>query len=485
MASLRGPAALAILDWFVPEPLRSDHDLRLRGRLLAGISILSVGFGASVAAWAYLYAPGMSWTVVTVVVACALLAVNPFLLRARREHVLPGVLLCVEAMSALILLAYLNSGVYSASLLWVLPMPLVAHIVVGPRFGTMCGLAAVGVIGAFYSLSELGFEFPSQLDAEQTRRWHVVGLLVGVGFLALVGWLYELARRDTNAEHARSMAKIEHARRKLQQSHDAMMRYHERLRDAQVELVERETLASIGQVAAGVAHELRNPLNGIKVIAQCALREAELGQASHEELEEDLREVVTLTDSASSIIDDIRSSTDNTDRTRRLVPVSAEAELLRAVRLLTRELRRADICVHQDMADVPPVSAEPGRLQQIFLNLLQNAVDALTALDPDVGGRAIWLGVQCGKRPDEVEVTVRDNGGGIPDEVRERMYEPFFTTKPVGQGSGLGLAISRRLAAQCGGRIACDAEPGVGTTFSITLPLWQDRADAHRGQHAS
>jgi signal transduction histidine kinase len=477
--SPRPSSALRALDWFIPAPLREDDELRLRSRLLVGISFKVPVFAVPLMCWALVTSGSAHATVLTLGVGAAAVVANPFALRRWGDHSLPGVLMCAELVVGLTILAYYNAGLQSASLLWMLPVPLVAHLVVGPRFGVAIGAACALIVASFYAVSSNGFEFPQTLSDQQMEWWRMAGLATAVSFIALLGWLYEVARRDAQEALWTSVAVVANKTRALQRTSEALARSHRQLQEAQVELIERERLASVGQVAAGVAHELRNPLNGIKMIAQGALRDARLGNQVVEELGEDLREVVSLADSASSIIEDIRVSTDQAQP--RLQPTDVQSELRRALRLLQRAFQQHDIEIIERIGDLPSAVAEPGRLQQVLLNLLQNAVDALANQTASRADRSIEVVAQLCPGRGHVELRIQDNAGGIPADVQRRIFEPFFTTKPPGRGTGLGLSISRRLTEQCGGRITCDVRQGEGSTFTVTLPVWQGDNAAARG----
>ena len=142
--------------------------------------------------------------------------------------------------------------------------------------------------------------------------------------------------------------------------------------------------------------------------------------------------------------------------------------------------RRAESCAAHDMAPrdaaeyapvetdlpavMPPVEGDPRALNQVFLNLLKNAAEAFEG-----PGGTVWVSAET--RENEIQVKFRDDGPGVPPDVRARIFQPFFTTKGAGKGSGLGLSISRRIVAEHGGSLELSSEPGQGTTFTVTLPF--------------
>jgi two-component system, NtrC family, sensor kinase len=144
------------------------------------------------------------------------------------------------------------------------------------------------------------------------------------------------------------------------------------------------------------------------------------------------------------------------------------AEGLESTLVLARNLMKNRVEIHRDFHSVPKVQGAPSQINQVFLNLITNAVQAMPA--NRTGPNIITLRVVMEGR-DMVRIDVQDNGSGIPDDVLPRIFDPFFTTKDVGQGSGMGLSISFKIVQEHGGMILVDSEPGVGTVFSVLLPV--------------
>ncbi|HEY5921112.1 MAG TPA: ATP-binding protein [Kofleriaceae bacterium] len=234
-------------------------------------------------------------------------------------------------------------------------------------------------------------------------------------------------------------------------------------------LAQTERLAALGTLAAGLAHEINNPLTYLLLELQQASRllpsatsdanravMAQLGKLLHDALEgaERIRGITTAI-RAFSRPDDIRL---------RLVDVRAPLDA--AVKLANNEIRRrARLSTHYP--DPLIVMANEGQLGQVFLNLLTNAAQAIPEGDVD----AHEIRVQSAIEGDTVIVEITDTGSGIPPHLIGRVFEPFFSTKPVGQGTGLGLSISHSIIAGFGGRIAVFSETGRGTSFRVLLPM--------------
>ncbi len=219
-----------------------------------------------------------------------------------------------------------------------------------------------------------------------------------------------------------------------------------------------EKLAAIGELMAGVAHELNNPLTGISTFAQLLLED---------ELEGEQLESVNLikreADRAIGVIRDLLLFARKTDG--RDVPVQINTIVQHTVRLRALASRSGGIEVHMqlDPSD-PQVRGDEQKLQQVLLNLLVNAESAMkTSL-------VRHLSVVTRSRREVVTIVISDTGHGMPDLVRQRVFEPFFTTKPPGEGTGLGLSVSYGIIQAHRGSIAVESTPDIGTSFTITLP---------------
>ena len=226
------------------------------------------------------------------------------------------------------------------------------------------------------------------------------------------------------------------------------------------ELLQREKLAAIGQLVSGVAHELNNPLTGIIAFAQLLHATASMSADQRDALETIHREAKR----AAKIVSNLLLFARQRDPERRATDINK-------VMLDTLELRRymlrtqqVEIVTDLDPA-LPPTWADPFQLQQVVLNLLTNAEQALRS---HLGPKRISLATR--RRDDRIEMILSDSGPGIPAEHLDRVFNPFFTTKEVGEGTGLGLSISDGIIRQHGGEIHVESRPGEGATFTIVLP---------------
>jgi signal transduction histidine kinase len=234
----------------------------------------------------------------------------------------------------------------------------------------------------------------------------------------------------------------------------------EHLRRHQVAMVQHEKMVALGQMAAGVAHEIANPLASMDSLLQ--LMERRPGAAlpprtgAVPALREQVRRINTI----------VRQMTDFARPSQaewRVVPLIEIVEKTLAMAVLDRRLERVTID-RQFVISRDPVRVRPNALQQVLLNLLLNAGDAMAdTAEPR-------LEIITGRSGSMCSISIRDNGHGIRPEHMGRLFEPFFTTKPVGRGTGLGLSISYRLISDMGGEIDVRSTPGQGATFIIRLP---------------
>jgi two-component system sensor kinase FixL len=229
-------------------------------------------------------------------------------------------------------------------------------------------------------------------------------------------------------------------------------------KEMQTKLAQSERLAAVGELAAGIAHEVNNPVNTIINCAQL-IRD---GDAADENCTIIIEEGERI---AEIVKDLLQFARDDRDRPQ---PTSLHEVVQRTLRLLQEGLKRHGVRLVVDVPDdLPQVKARPQQIQQVLLNLLINAKDAL--LQGGGGERRIEIGAS----PHEhgVRMVVRDNGPGVPESLGNRVFEPFVTTKRARGGTGLGLSISKSIVEGYGGTIDIASRPGEGAEFRVWLPL--------------
>lgn len=247
----------------------------------------------------------------------------------------------------------------------------------------------------------------------------------------------------------------------------------------QKHLVRSEKLASLGTLLSGVAHELNNPLSNISTSCQILIEELE--SADPEFKRELLAQIDEQTGRARNIVRSLLDFARDREFKQETLPLAGL--IAETLRFIKGQVPSRVSVVTDIPADIE-IQGDKQRLQQVFLNLVKNALEALegageiairavrrgAAQAEDAPGRFKFL-VQCNPAEEAVEIEIRDNGHGIPPEVLPRIFDPFFTTKDVGKGSGLGLFVVYEIIEEHGGCIAAESEPGKGTAFHIRLPL--------------
>jgi signal transduction histidine kinase len=281
----------------------------------------------------------------------------------------------------------------------------------------------------------------------------------------------------------------------LETSHEALKKAYLDLQNTQEQLVQTEKMASLGQLVAGIAHEIKNPLNFIygntsflseytrklqalleaydalpSLSAEDRTRITDLKERSNYAfLREDLPTLIdNFTEGASrinTIVSDLRTFSRMDSYTMSEIDVHASIEI--SLNLLRNQYKER-VEIHKEYGEIPRIQGYSGKLSQVFMNLLANAFHAIG----DKGD--VWIRTRVVDQV--VEVQVQDTGHGIPRENLKRIFEPFFTTKGVGQGTGLGLSISYGIIEQHHGRIFVANAPGGGTIFTVRLPILQEKS---------
>jgi two-component system NtrC family sensor kinase len=229
-------------------------------------------------------------------------------------------------------------------------------------------------------------------------------------------------------------------------------------------LSQSEKLASLGQLAAGLAHEINNPLTAIVSNVQLLLMDTIPDDLNYESLDLIKQASERAVRVVRNLLDFARQEQYEFQATDLNATLRAALELLRQQFLIAR------VEVFEDLApDLPPAMVSRDHLQGVWLNLLLNARDAFSQHAGAADERRVWVGSRL-RDDGSLEVTIRDNGVGIPPERLHRIFEPFFTTKDPGKGTGLGLSTSYHIIKQHGGEIQADSEVGVGTTLTVLLP---------------
>ena len=241
-------------------------------------------------------------------------------------------------------------------------------------------------------------------------------------------------------------------------------------KDAQI--IQSAKLASLGEMATGVAHEINQPLSVIKITSTGLLRSMKKGRPLSEDMvREDMQRIDSQVERMKTIIDHLRGFARGSTASC-AVPVDMNIPLRDCFNLMGQQLKLRDIDIQMELAEIPMVMADSNKLEQVFVNIIGNARDAMDASATIVEDNySKILKVQSLLEDNQSVVLITDTGGGIPQAYQSKIFEPFFTTKEIGKGTGLGLSISYNLIKDFGGSLDFHVEDGVGTTFRVALPI--------------
>ena len=311
--------------------------------------------------------------------------------------------------------------------------------------------------------------------------WQVVGKPIkalenGTEHLAQgnLGYQIEVRSRDEVGDLAQSFNSMSLQLRSANEEivtwtktlEDRVVQKTKELQRAQDHMLHVEKMASMGKMAAVVAHEVNNPLSGILTYAKLLRKWVGSGQAGHEKREEAMQ-CLELIAAESRRCGDLIKNLLGLSRT---APMNVQSTYLhdvidRCLLLVRHQLELNGIDLHQKRTlDLPLVSCDAAQIEQVLLALIVNAIDAMPH------GGSLWIETRLSPDETEIELKVRDDGAGIAPDVLPQIFEPFMTTKENGRGVGLGLAISRGIVESHHGRIEVQSELGRGATFTVTLP---------------
>ncbi|ALW85796.1 hypothetical protein AUC43_12255 [Hymenobacter sedentarius] len=329
----------------------------------------------------------------------------------------------------------------------------------------------------------------AQATARQRQNLLLAALLCAVPGLVLL-WRHNRLQRRSNEQLLQLNEAVTQQKLELQGQHDQLDSSLTSLRAAQTQLIQKEKMASLGELTAGIAHEIQNPLNFVnnfsevssELLSELAEEQArsERDTALEAELVGDLRQnMAKITEHgqrAASIVKGMLEHSQNRAGERQ--PTDLNRLTDEYLRLAYQGLRAKDKSFNASLTtdfstDLPPVTLVGVDVGRVLLNLFANAFYAVRqrqqqgdpGYQPQVGVRTVLLNQQ-------VQIQVTDNGTGMPESVKEKIFQPFFTTKPSGEGTGLGLSLSYDIIAQGhGGTLTVESQEGHGTTFSMGLPV--------------
>lgn len=254
----------------------------------------------------------------------------------------------------------------------------------------------------------------------------------------------------------------------LTEAYEKLEKADQELKETTAQLVQNEKLTALGEMAAGVAHELTQPLLAIKLISEWLVEKWKIDQ---EKISGELQKIVRLTKRAFDIIEHMRLFSRH-PRGEHGGEIGVNEAVEGVFKLLGQQLHVNNIEVRKELSsDMPKALIGQVALEQVLMNLIINARHAME----ESGRKPMTIEIKSFlKEKDGLKVavvSVRDNAGGVPEDIQARIFEPFFTTKEPGKGTGLGLSVSRKIIADASGKLELEVDKGVGSTFNVILPV--------------
>jgi len=349
----------------------------------------------------------------------------------------------------------------------------------------------------------VAFEQSVRQSAQTLNLWHWQGRYILLS--GEIRWFQGISQPEPQPDEAilwngqfMDITLFKQTEAKLQQLNEELEATRRDLKRTQTRMIQSEKMTSLGQLVAGVAHEINNPVNFIygnlnhasnysqDLLNLIDLYQQHYPQPSAEiEQEADAMEVEFLKQDLPKLLNSMKVGA---DRIQKIVtslrnfshmdeaekkPVNIHDGIDSTLMILQNRLKAKpdfpEITVIRIYANLPPVACYAGQLNQVFMNLLTNAIDALEesrSPNPEIRIQTELLDNTC------VKISILDNGAGIPSETQQRIFDPFFTTKPLGKGTGMGMSISHQIITENhGGRIRCYSQPDQGTEFVIEIPI--------------
>jgi C4-dicarboxylate-specific signal transduction histidine kinase len=281
--------------------------------------------------------------------------------------------------------------------------------------------------------------------------------------------LEELVRERTaelttvNNQLNQEVTERKQAEKALKNSFNELKKVHQQLEQSQSQLIQAEKMSAVGTLAAGIAHELNNPLMAILNFSSHCLKHSTEDDRRYSFLQDIEHEAGRCIEIVSNLLTFSRSEKDGEEAYQN---ESLARIIKRVVSIMSYRIENEKVSLSTHIAeDTPQIWVKVGSMQQVILNLVTNALDAVEE------SQKKEILIEVHPDGDSACLTIADSGSGIKPEIINKIYDPFFTTKPVGKGTGLGLAISRNIIESHGGDIICENKLGASTIFKVTLPI--------------
>jgi signal transduction histidine kinase len=332
--------------------------------------------------------------------------------------------------------------------------------------------------------------------------WFILFVITFIGLSGYTAFQFRISLVQGRTQELEE--RVLHRTKELVKQKETLERVLAELKETQLHLIHSEKMASLGQLVAGIAHEINNPITYVKanlaILERLATTIDEMfhrfsdvfefhasfspyDDPLHRSFRKKLEQIDAFIaasrfqyflDELPTVMKEMR---DGVERTQKIVEdlrnfsrldeaqykeISITDSIESTLNILKNEYK-SRVRIHRNFGTLPPIYCNPGHINQVIMNLLTNAFHAID------GDGDVWIRTSAGTN--NILITIRDNGRGIPFEIQHRVFDPFFTTKPVGKGTGLGLSISYKIIEAHKGTIFFESEPGRGTEFKITLPI--------------
>ncbi|HZQ96817.1 MAG TPA: ATP-binding protein [Candidatus Sulfotelmatobacter sp.] len=327
---------------------------------------------------------------------------------------------------------------------------------------TACGLVLIAVVSWFFVWEVVARPVKALQRGTERLAEGDLGYEIEVKYSDEMGDLarsFNQMSRQLKAEHTENVAWTSTLEQRVEQKTRELKRAHEHA-------LHTEKMASIGKMAAVLAHEINNPLSGILTYAKLLRKyvdHADKGESRRQEIRDSLDLIASESRRCGDLVKNLLTFSRTTPMN--LQPTNLNQVIEQALRLVQHQLELSGIHVEEQLEPgLPLIPCDGAQIEQVLLALLMNAIDAMPQ------GGNLWISSAWSSEANQVRIVVRDDGAGIPPEILPRIFEPFLTTKETGRGVGLGLAISHSILERHNGTITVHSEAGRGTTFTVTLP---------------
>jgi len=460
-----------LIDYFIIAEYNKTEESSRRARLTVGVYLIVALFALNYTLLSlYIgYWGGLLSQVPLLIITLICL----FLYKWRISPTTVAFVFFTEAIISISIAVYLSGGFKSFIIPWLATTPIVALLVSGKRMGLYALFGQIVMLVIFYILDLNGIIASQRYMIDFPNSFI---LLCQIGLILL---LYIIAIVFENGKtYAMSM---------LTDKNDELIMAIEKLKSTQEQLVQAEKLASLGQLTAGIAHEIQNPLNFVNNFSEVntellAEMELEIDKGNFEEAKEIASEIkaneqkITFHGKrADNIVKGMLMHSRTNSGEKEKVDVNALAN--EYLRLSYQGLRAKNKSFNAKFVTdfdetIGKVSVIPQDIGRVFLNLITNSFYSVTEkknLNPELYEPTVWVSTL--KLSETIEICIKDNGIGIPQKVLDKIFQPFFTTKPTGKGTGLGLSLSYDIVKRHGGEIRVNSLEGEGAEFIISLPV--------------